>query len=222
MTPQCIPQSWHLCKQLLEDERKRFSDVKALWMSNDEKKITLYGHQLDVSESIVWDYHVVVVAWSVAAKEWTVFDHDAAHLPFGCQFSVYCSQVFAPGRPLGIGSPRWFRLVEASDYLRVFASDRSHMRSCASAAHAHSPSCWLATPPPWPCLSTAECGDNIREFWTINRTPAAAAVPGRIFDEAGLVRELSQPPPATSTASASSSATSAPSAPTAASSSSSQ
>jgi hypothetical protein len=49
-----------------------------------------------------------------------------------------------------------FRLVPAHDYLRFFASNRSHMQKNGA---------WLSPPPTWPCIGD---GHNLDQFIDMN------------------------------------------------------
>eukprot|EP01070_Trichotokara_eunicae_P011077 Trichotokara_eunicae@DN670_c0_g1_i2.p1 len=80
-----------------------------------------------------WDYHVIYVS-----KEGEVVDYDSilAHRISLVEYVKICL-------PKGANSKqRTFRVVECSEYLKHFSSDRSHMRRPDGS--------WCAPPPKWP------------------------------------------------------------------------
>lgn len=53
-----------------------------------------------------------------------------------------------------------FRLIEASSFLKSFASDRSHMIDPETKE-------WNSPPPPYGCIQTEKTKNNISKFFTI-------------------------------------------------------
>ncbi len=95
---------------------------------------------------MIWDYHVVLAAGRA------IYDLDGT-LDFPVDVEAWLDASFPnPGRLNPIVLPL-FRIVPAEEYVRTFASDRSHRRE-----HPDVP------PPPWPCIRTAEATMNLGTF----------------------------------------------------------
>lgn len=124
-------------------------------------------------------------------KDCLVWDLDTT-LPFPCTLLAYADIALHTQLVLGTDFARLFRVVSANDYLRGFASDRSHMRLSDGA--------WQAVPPAYPCI-TASDGATMRLQDYISMTasayhhnPSATALLGTVYTEkAFLERFLLQP-----------------------------
>ncbi|KAA6422438.1 MAG: N-terminal glutamine amidohydrolase [Trebouxia sp. A1-2] len=66
-------------------------------------------------------------------------------LPFPCTLLAYADTALNAQLVLDTEFARLFRVVSGNDYLRGFASDRSHMRLSDGA--------WQAVPPTYPCIT---------------------------------------------------------------------
>ncbi len=107
-----------------------------VFVSNANRQVALWQQKASREPDglVVWDYHVVL---RVGAMLW---DLDT-QLPCPVAAARWIEETFRPvDEPY---APR-FRVVSAADYLRTFASDRSHMRD----EHGR----WRAPPPPWPTI----------------------------------------------------------------------
>jgi hypothetical protein len=114
----------------------------SLFISNPGRSVAMLCQKSSPRGSVVWDYHVVALVepdLRGSLEPLLVCDSDSS-LPFPCPLQRYLKSSF-PEAPAPRYSPR-FRLVEAEDYLRELASDRSHMLDSSGR--------WLAPPPPWP------------------------------------------------------------------------
>lgn len=69
-------------------------------------------------------------------------------------------------------------MVPAREFLKTFASDRSHMR--------REDGTWLAPPPNYPPIKTEQASNNIRTF--ISMKPDEGV--GSVLDEAGLLLQF--------------------------------
>lgn len=117
-------------------------------------------------QPIGWDYHVVLAARDRADGGWSVWDLDALG---GLQQPA--ERWFDRCFP---GVERWpaelvtsARLLEASEYLRTFSSDRSHMIDERGA--------YTKPPPPWPPIGAPRPSNLLS--WLDLRRPD----PGRVL-----------------------------------------
>ncbi len=92
-------------------------------------------------EPVLWDYHVIL---AVSGPRRWIYDLDTT-LPLPCPMNAYLEQTFAPAREAPPPYRPWFRVIEADDYRRAFASDRAHMRDREGG--------WLSPPPPWATIT---------------------------------------------------------------------
>jgi N-terminal glutamine amidase len=114
----------------------------------------------DREDTVVWDYHVIVVAKHKSDERQTlVFDFDANELPFPCdstEYSVYCLGIhYELG---GTSYEHRFRVVPARQFVDHFASDRRHMRTADGG--------WEASPPSYAPIrgASADSAHNLDRF----------------------------------------------------------
>ncbi|CAG8598274.1 10001_t:CDS:2 [Rhizophagus irregularis] len=91
-----------------------------------------------------------VVLYQMNILRINVYDLDTT-LPFPCDFSTYTQESF---KVLNIPQYyRKFRIIPAETFLRVFASDRSHMDGT-----------WSSPPPTYPPIFTSDSVNNLQTF----------------------------------------------------------
>jgi hypothetical protein len=123
-----------------------------------------------------WDYHVLLV------HAGRVYDYDTT-LPWGCTAVEYCTRAIRPSvefRGADTAYEPLFRIVRLQDYLRYFASDRSHMPACPAGTEG------AGTPhPSWPLLRgpAAESGMTLPLYWTMTTGEEAQRADGERGDE---------------------------------------
>lgn len=141
----------------------------ALFVINHARSVAMWGQRAADVDPVLWDYHVVVLlpvhgvvvdlddrersAWSV--RDW---------LPHAFRSARAAEQ------------PR-FRSVPAAEFLRVFSSDRSHMRDAAGTP--------LRPFPKWPAPFQPGRGHNLPQFLDPD-----SAIAGVVTDAAGLLRSV--------------------------------
>ncbi|XP_078073287.1 protein N-terminal glutamine amidohydrolase isoform X2 [Mustelus asterias] len=111
------------------------------------------------NQPVIWDYHVILLH-DCGGEYCEVYDLDTT-LPFPCPFDTYVREAFRSEDLIRPAFRRKMRVVRADLYLKTFASDRSHMKDANGM--------WRMTPPPYPCIQTAEAKMNIDDF--ISMTP---------------------------------------------------
>lgn len=97
------------------------------------------------------DYHVVLIY--APDERAVVYDLDT-ELPFPTFFCKYATETFRSDEALRPEYHRKFRLVSASEYLKTFASNRSHMK--------REDGTWIKTPPDYPPISTPSEFENFK------------------------------------------------------------
>jgi hypothetical protein len=110
-----------------------------------------------------WDYHVILIhATKVMRKgkqiiKAQVLDLDT-HLSFPCALEEYLQGTFGMTFASKKDERRYaplFRVVRAESYLETFFSDRMHMVKEEK---------WIAKPPPYDCITTANMTKNKNGF----------------------------------------------------------
>lgn len=110
-----------------------------------------------------WDYHVILIhATKVMRKgkqirKAQVLDLDT-HLSFPCSLEEYLQGTFGMTFASKKDERRYaplFRVVRAESYLETFFSDRMHMVKEEK---------WIAKPPPYDCITTANMTKNKNGF----------------------------------------------------------
>jgi hypothetical protein len=141
----CEENIWHLCQQ----EPFKNSFVVFIVSRGDSFPMLNQRASQHPLFPIFWDYHVVLLVMSEANK---ILDFDT-QLPFYTDVERYFEQSFIAENLLLEHEMPMFRLVRSEEFVRLFASDRSHMKS---------PSGWLAPTPNWPLIGRS--GSNLSSF----------------------------------------------------------
>lgn len=130
----CEENVWWLAK----DAALRGLRAEVAIVTNATRRVAVWSQRAAVAPGapVVWDYHVVLAVFGAAG--WEIWDLDCA-LGAPLPAARWLDASFPAGTPPHL-RPR-FRVLPASEYVRVLASDRSHMRD--ESGH------WLAPPPPW-------------------------------------------------------------------------
>ncbi len=116
-----------------------FADFEKLVViiSNVQKKCVFYSQKLSSQNNhipIIWNYHVILlVKWT----SWLVYDFDTI-LPFPIITVEYTNKTSKNINSF-MQQPK-FRLISATDYIKEFSSDRSHMLQIGK---------WIHQPPIW-------------------------------------------------------------------------
>ncbi len=122
---------------------------------------------------VVWDYHVVLLERPSSTGGWLVWDHDST-LGMPVEAAAWISGSFEAAPPEL--APR-FRVVDAAELLRVFSSDRRHMRGPDGRERAPFP--------PWPPILDVDGRHLLPRF-----IDAGDAFVGELCDLAGLRARL--------------------------------
>lgn len=134
----CEENVWHLARRF--EGRSR----EVVFISNAGRTCALWNQRpAEAGRPVVWDYHVILLCGS------DVYDLDT-RLDFPVPLETWLAGTFPVAVPEAY-APR-FRVVDGDRFLKVFASDRSHMRSEEG---------WTAPPPPWPPIGE---GTNLMRF----------------------------------------------------------
>jgi len=155
----CEENIWKLEQIRLGEDPTRKETDHIVFISNESKKVPVWTAK---GEYVVWDYHVILV--EKRNQDATVYDFDAATLPFPCPFQNYAAVCFRPQVALKDEFKRMFRVLKGEEFLRTFSSDRSHMIDPKTKT-------WMATPPAWPCIQLPGIKSNLfEEFIDMKRT----------------------------------------------------
>lgn len=131
----CEENIWHLCRDDVVADGLRIipvEDRRVVFISNDARAVPMDHQKAGKGAVVLWDYHVVLFALARSGWQCWDLDHDAgAPRPVAewLSDSFLIDGALEAYRALtkrDFERPR-FRVVEASDFLEHFASDRSHM-----------------------------------------------------------------------------------------------
>jgi hypothetical protein len=137
----CEENIWHLCADphLVAEPRA------AIVISNLARTVAVSCQRSAPGPDlpVVWDYHVVLAARG--PQGFAIWDLDTT-LGLPVPLLEYLRASFA--WPHGFAPPydARFRVIEASRYIEVLATDRSHMRDASGR--------YRVPPPPWPAIGT--------------------------------------------------------------------
>ncbi|XP_053106607.1 protein N-terminal glutamine amidohydrolase isoform X2 [Hemicordylus capensis] len=150
---------WKLCEFIQNRNQYPLEEFYAVFISNDRKMVPLWKQQAGCGDQpVIWDYHVVLLHTSSRGQNF-IYDLDTV-LPFPCPFDTYVEEAFKSDSIIHPEFRRKVRVVRADVYLKMFASDRSHMKDASGN--------WLKTPPPYPCIETADFMMNLNDFISMN------------------------------------------------------
>ncbi|DBA99233.1 TPA: hypothetical protein ACH3X3_011847 [Trebouxia sp. C0006] len=179
----CEENAYKLCEQLC----KHCAGCHVAFISNLARQVPLWQQKASKRSDgfVLWDYHVVVL--QEGEQDCLVWDLDTT-LPFPCTLLAYADIALNTQLVLGTDFARLFRVVSGNDYLRGFASDRSHMRLSDGA--------WQAVPPTYPCI-TASDGATMRlqDYISMTATanhhdPSAASLLGTVYTEKAFLEKF--------------------------------
>lgn len=171
----CEENVWRLAYRRLYNNRNN-STYYVVFISNEHQCVAMW-HQLAARTGMqpcLWDYHVILIETSQDKS--FVLDMDTK-LSYPCPFAEYMKETFQKGTerhtPL-------FRVVEASMYLKHFASDRSHMYDKVTKT-------WSAPPPTYACIQ----GNNSRRS-NLNEHIAMEERPSGVMGRAQLIQQANE------------------------------
>ncbi|WP_019615368.1 hypothetical protein [Psychromonas ossibalaenae] len=141
----CEENIWHLC------QHKQFKNSCIIFIASKGGSFPMLNQRAmdNPSMPVYWDYHVILL---VLSEKNTVLDFDTS-LPFSIDVDTYFSRSFLDNKLLSIKEMPLFRVVPASEFITVFSSDRSHMKTDSG---------WYAPPPDWPLIRENET--NLSDF----------------------------------------------------------
>ncbi|CAG0916503.1 unnamed protein product [Notodromas monacha] len=181
----CEENVWKLCEYVECHRRETLPNCFAVFISNDKRAVPLWRQKAGRSEDklVIWrvspnregsrtivpvfrevmkkspeDYHAVVM-YSEPGSKAVVYDLDS-ELPFPTFFHKYVTETFRTDEVLKPEYHRYFRVVPAEQFLRIFASDRSHMLKEDGS--------WLKPPPNYPPIVSQVSQNNLENFISMN------------------------------------------------------
>ena len=145
----CEENVWRLAYRKLQQQDKNTKKrYHVVFVSNANKCVCFFYQKASGNpmKPVLWDYHVLLI------EEETIRNHDVvvsvldvdSYLPYPCPLSHYVQYSFPQDK--NVAAAPQFRVLEATQFLQVFASDRMHMWNEAKQE-------WLATPPTYDCIT---------------------------------------------------------------------
>ncbi|XP_040288541.1 protein N-terminal glutamine amidohydrolase [Bufo bufo] len=151
----CEENVWKLCEYIRDRPRHPLEELYAVFLSNENRTIPIWKQQAGKGEDpVIWDYHVVLLHDRGDGRRF-IYDLDTV-LPFPCPCDTYIKEALRSDHYIHKDWRRKLRLVPADEYLRTFASDRSHMKDANNE--------WKEPPPPYACIKTSESSMNLDDF----------------------------------------------------------
>ncbi|KAL0094221.1 N-terminal glutamine amidase-domain-containing protein [Phycomyces blakesleeanus] len=173
----CEENIYMLCKLISEKDEPSLEFCNVVFISNPNKTIPVWSQTACVDAyPVVWDYHVILYYYDNVRS--VVYDFDSI-LPFPCASEEYVKKSFYPNLVIPDMFKRYFRLIPAVDYLRGFASDRSHMLKDGL---------YHAPPPTYPAIKTPKNTMNLPEYIDMEYT--VDPIYGVVVDENTFFKAL--------------------------------
>ncbi|BFZ04794.1 hypothetical protein BsWGS_07833 [Bradybaena similaris] len=158
----CEENVWKLCS-LVKDSCPSSELLKCfcVFISNDSRQIPLWHQKASKKPDrlVLWDYHVIFVYHN--CEDTLVYDLDT-ELGYPCALKEYAAACIGDEKILKDEYKRMFRVIQASEFLHTFASDRSHMLNDKNE--------WYSPPPEYPPIQCPNISNNIEEFISMDKT----------------------------------------------------
>ncbi|XP_069813232.1 protein N-terminal glutamine amidohydrolase isoform X1 [Dendropsophus ebraccatus] len=144
-----------LCDYIRDKSPHRLAEYYAVFLSNENRMIPIWKQKSGKNEDpVIWDYHVVLLHDCSDGQRF-IYDLDTV-LPFPCPCDTYIQEALRSDHNIHKDFRRKLRVIQAEEYLRNFASDRSHMKDGNNE--------WRKPPPPYPCIKTPKSSMNLDDF----------------------------------------------------------
>ncbi|KAG8570167.1 hypothetical protein GDO81_011127 [Engystomops pustulosus] len=146
---------WKLCDYIREQTPHLLEEIYAVYLSNENRMIPIWKQKCGKGEEpVIWDYHVILLHDCRNGQRF-IYDLDT-ELPFPCPCDFYIKEALRSDHNVHKDFRRKLRVIKAEEYLRTFASNRSHMKDGNNE--------WKKPPPPYPCIKTPESSMNLDDF----------------------------------------------------------
>ncbi|KAG9478682.1 protein N-terminal glutamine amidohydrolase isoform X1 [Eleutherodactylus coqui] len=156
----CEENVWKLCESIRDRTPHHLEEFYAIFLSNENRMIPIWKQQCGKSEDpVIWDYHVILLHDCGDGQRF-IYDLDTV-LPFPCPCDTYIKEALRSDHNIHKDFRRKLRLIPADEYLRTFASDRSHMKDANND--------WRKPPPSYPCIKTPEFSMNLDDFISMDQ-----------------------------------------------------
>ena len=157
----CEENIWHLCR----NPRLGAARKHVVFVSNLNRCCRLFYQRAAVAAEtpVYWDYHVILLRKTGRCEVW---DPDST-LALPTNVTDYMAATFGESPEAPAETAPMFRVIDADEFVAVFASDRSHMRDGAGD--------WRQPPPPWPPIGRAGA-NNLDEMIDMRRDYVGAVL----------------------------------------------
>lgn len=154
----CEENVWRLAHRKMKE--RPHDDYFVCFITNANKTVLMCHQRATKPNSpVVWDYHVILLAWQKQSREVVVYDVDS-RLAYPIELTEYISKSFPVQSLYPPDYHPCFRLLPAQLYLQFFSSNRMHMYNAQKR-------CWNAPLPPYDCIKasgTVNAGSNMNTF----------------------------------------------------------
>jgi hypothetical protein len=139
----CEENVWRLATRKIQEQPQ--NDYFVCFITNYNKTV-LMCHQRAAGMNcpVVWDYHVILLAWHRNEQKAYVYDVDS-RLSYPLDLMEYLGQSFPNATCYPEEYHPHFRIIYAPLYLQCFSSNRMHMYNTQRRA-------WNAPLPPYQCI----------------------------------------------------------------------
>lgn len=165
----CEENVWQLCNIIQKSKDEEFlSNSYVIFISNDNRTIPLWKQNASTRNDtmVIWDYHVILFV----ENESVIYDLDTM-LSFPCSLEQYADETFKYHTKMKQQYQRYLRVIPAVQFVKTFASDRSHMLTKDGE--------WTSPPPDYPPIKTSSSTNNLQNF--INMHKECADEFGTVF-----------------------------------------
>ncbi|KAB0805620.1 hypothetical protein PPYR_02590 [Photinus pyralis] len=177
----CEENVYKLCQDVNKRNPNEVTKCYVAFISNLSRTVPLWRQRAgkDDGKLVVWDYHVIFL-YHPEVDRCLVYDLDS-ELPFPTYIHKYVTETFRTDQILKPDYFRFFRIIQAIEFLRDFASDRRHMK--------RSDGSWIKPPPNYPAISSSVSSHNLEDYIQMDSTKG----PGHVLSLAQFVKHFYKP-----------------------------
>ncbi|KAG1695559.1 Protein N-terminal glutamine amidohydrolase [Nymphon striatum] len=181
----CEENIWKLCETIQSINTGALQCCHVIFISNEKEMVPLWAQKAGSQGSsglVTWDYHVIL-AYSLLNETMTrskIYDFDSRR-PFPSNFHDYFHDTFRPNLQLEPDYHRMFRVIGAPSYLKLFSSNRFHMKKVDGT--------WCADPPSYSCILNEAGSDTLKSFISMKES----RMYGEIFSQDALFKRFTTP-----------------------------
>ncbi|XP_030766309.1 protein N-terminal glutamine amidohydrolase [Sitophilus oryzae] len=177
----CEENVYKLVEEVTKVHPNELNKCFVVFISNQSRTVPLWRQRAGKNEDhlVIWDYHVLFL-YHPEPDKCLVYDLDS-ELPFPTYVHKYVTETFRTDHILKPDYFRYFRVIDGSEFIKHFASDRRHMKRPNGT--------WIKPPPNYPAICTPGSIHNLEDYIQMD----GAKGPGVVLNLTQFVQRFYKP-----------------------------